>query len=390
MAGPGRERWDELVVDSVVGGAWCGWRSGCGLVGLTGMLSGSRVAEFGLARERLRGRVAWLLFAGAIVGLVAAMLPGLAHSHRSSARWLQFASGGLTFSLQPSEFAKLALVVFLAWLFGERGVDPRSFRQAFLPAALSLGVCVLLVGKADFGTAALFALVGGLMLLMAGSRMRHLLVTALLGIVGLAGLLFAEPYRLARITAYRALTDDPLGAGYQPLQSLTTIASGGWFGVGLGSGVQKYGYLPESHSDFIFAVICEETGLLGACVVIALMVTLIWLGLRAMSAAITPFERLLAFGITAVIGWQAVLHIAVVTVVAPTTGISLPLVSAGGSGLLTFCAALGVLAAIASRAGASIRVPKPRVGSESALGTTVVADGGVIRYGAPSREVEVG
>jgi cell division protein FtsW len=162
-------------------------------------------------------------------------------------------------------------------------------------------------------------------------------------------LLFSAPYRLERITAYLRFWDEPQGSGYQPLQSLTTVASGGWLGTGLGSGVQKYGYLPESRTDFIFAVICEELGLFGAALVIALFCVMIWLSLRIMLTARSRFERLLAFGLGATIGLQAAMNIAVVAVVTPTTGISLPLVSAGGSGLLAFCLATGVLAAIAAR-----------------------------------------
>ena len=164
-------------------------------------------------------------------------------------------------------------------------------------------------------------------------------------------MLYAAPYRLARIAAYTGFWEDPRGSGYQPLQSLAAIASGGWFGAGLGSGVQKYGYLPESRTDFIFAVICEELGVFGAALVIALFGTLVWLSLRTMLGARSRFERMLAFGLGATIGLQATMNIAVVTVVTPTTGISLPLISAGGSSLVTFCLATGVLAAIAARGG---------------------------------------
>jgi cell division protein FtsW len=173
----------------------------------------------------------------------------------------------------------------------------------------------------------------------------------------MTALLYAAPYRLARITAYMDFWAEPQGNGYQPLQSLTTIASGGWLGTGLGSGVQKYGYLPESHSDFVFAVICEEMGLFGAALVIALYGVLVWLGLRTMLAAPSRFERMLAFGLTATFGLQAVMNIAVVTVVTPTTGISLPLISAGGSGVLTFCLAAGVLAAVAIRGRVCEAIP---------------------------------
>ena len=187
------------------------------------------------------------------------------------------------------------------------------------------------------------------MLFVAGCRMRHLALLGVLGTCALTALLYSAPYRLDRITAFKSFWADPLGGGYQPLQSLTTIASGGWFGAGLGAGVQKYGYLPECHADFIFAVLCEEMGAFGGAVVIALFCAFVWCGLRAMLMARSRFERLLAFGLTATVGLQAAMNIAVVTVAVPTTGISLPLISAGGSGLLTFCLATGVLAAIAAR-----------------------------------------
>ena len=319
-------------------------------IGFVVMLITARLATPLLASQRVRHRLPQVAFVLTLALLAAALIPGLADEHRGSQRWLEFGAGGLGINVQPSEFAKLAFVAFLASLLAERKVDLRSFWKGFVLPAVSIGVCVLLVGKEDFGTAALFALVGGLLLLVAGCRLKHLLLMGGVGACAMAGLLFAAPYRLARLTAHRELWDDPLGAVYQPLQSLTTIASGGWFGVGLGAGVQKYGYLPDSHTDFIFAVICEETGVLGAGAVIALVCAFVYLGIRTMWSARTPFERLLAFGITAMIGWQAVMNIAVVTVATPTTGISLPLVSAGGSGLLTFCLAIGVLGAIAARA----------------------------------------
>jgi cell division protein FtsW len=162
-----------------------------------------------------------------------------------------------------------------------------------------------------------------------------------------------EPYRLERIVGFLNPYADELGVGYHPLQSLRTIASGGWLGVGLGAGIQKHGYLPESQTDFIFAIICEEAGLIGGLLVIGLFLVLVWLGLRTMWTAQTRFERLLAFGLTTLIGLQAAMHIAVVTVCAPTTGISLPLISAGGSGLLISCVAIGLLAAIAARGPAA-------------------------------------
>lgn len=319
------------------------------LVGFTVMIVTSRLAVRLLASPEMRRRTSQIAFVITVACLIAALVPSLASPHRGSHRWLRLAIGGMDIGFQPSEAAKLAMVVIVASLLTERGVDPRSFRRCFLPASIAIAVCVVLVGVEDFGTAVLLAGAGAAMLFVAGCRLRHLLVLSAGGACGLMILLHAAPYRLARLTAYRELWEDSQGKAYQPLQSLTTIASGGWLGAGLGSGVQKYGYLPESHTDFIFAVICEELGMLGAVLVIGLFCVLVWLGLRAMLAAPSRFERLVAFGLAATIGLQSAMNIAVVTVVTPTTGISLPLISAGGSSLLTYCLALGVLAAISAR-----------------------------------------
>jgi cell division protein FtsW len=322
---------------------------GAGMLILAAARLGSRAI---LPAFRLRRRLVQMLFAVTVLGLAAALTPGLARETRGSHRWLRFAIGGFDLGVQPSEVAKVTMVLALAWLLGGRAVDPRSFGKSFLPAALTVAFCVALVGKEDFGTSAIIAGVGGLMLLVAGCRFSHLFGLGVLGSCGMAALIWAEPYRWARLTAYRDVWADPRGGGYQPIQSLASISSGGWFGEGLGSGLQKYGYLPECHTDFIFAIICEETGMLGAGLVIALFGALVWFGMRTVAIAATRFERLAAFGITAAVGLQAALNIAVVTVVTPTTGVSLPLVSSGGSGLLTYSVAIGILLAIADR-GAS-------------------------------------
>lgn len=170
----------------------------------------------------------------------------------------------------------------------------------------------------------------------------------------MCALLLMEPYRMERLTASQNIWDNIRGNDYQPIQSLTTIASGAWWGTGLGAGVQKHGYIPEGHTDFIFAVIGEETGVFGGVLVMALYTAFLWIGLRIMLRAPTPFERLLALGLTAFITVQALLNIAVVTVLTPTTGVSLPLISAGGSGVIMTCASIGILAAIGQRGGMDI------------------------------------
>jgi len=319
-------------------------------IGLAIMLVTARIAVPLLGSDWSRNRLPQIFFVLALALLAAALIPGLADPHRGSHRWLRWDPIGLGVGFQPSEIAKLALVAFLASLLGKGNADPRSFSRSFIPATIAIGVCVGLVGKENFGTAALLGVVAGAVLFVAGCRWLHLLLIAAGGASGLATLLLAAPYRLARLAAHQNMWEDAQGAGYQPVQSLVTIASGGWFGTGLGAGVQKYGYLPESHTDFVFAIICEELGVFGGVLILALFCAFVWLGLRTMLAAPTRFERLLAFGLTFLVATQAAMNIAVVTVLTPTTGVPLPLLSAGGSGMFTTCAMVGLLAAIASRA----------------------------------------
>lgn len=318
-------------------------------VGMVIMLATARIAVPILGSQRRRVRASWALLVVALLLLVAALV---VDPHRGSNRWLRLDAVGLGLGVQPSEIAKIALMAVLASILADRGADPRSFGKAFVPATMAIGLCVGLVGSENFGTAALLALVAGAVLLVAGCRWLHLLLIASLGASGLAGLLLAAPYRLQRLAAHQNMWEDPLGAGYQPVQSLVTIASGGWFGTGLGAGVQKYGYLPESHTDFVYSVICEELGVFGGVLILALFCVFVWLGLRTMLAAATRFERLLAFGLTFLVGTQAAMNVAVVTVLTPTTGVPLPFLSAGGSGMFTTCAMVGLLAAIAARTGA--------------------------------------
>ena len=294
----------------------------------------------------------WAVHVGVIVALVSlivVLVPAIADPSHGARRWLHVGPRGWGIGFQPSELAKFALPAYLAWLLTRAGGDPKSFRKGFLPAAGVLGLGILFVGVEDFGTAALMSVVGMTLLFVAGCRLRHLAIFGLLGAGGMATLMLTSEYRMRRITGFLSPESDPLGAGYHPLQSLKTIVSGGWLGTGLGAGVQKYGYLPEGETDFIFSIICEEAGIVGGMMVLAMFLVLIIAGARVARGAATEFERLLAFALTATIGMQAIMHVSVTTVVAPTTGISLPLISAGGSGVLVCCAAVGALIGIARR-----------------------------------------
>lgn len=266
-----------------------------------------------------------------------------------SYRWFRFRLGPLDLSVQPSEIAKLALIVFFAWFLSRPRAEPRAFWRGFAPLAGVLGAVCLLIAYQDLGTAALIAAVGVGLMIAGGVRLRHLAV--LIAPTGVAGYLLVAlyPYRIERLTTFLDPWKDPEGAGYQVIQSLIAIGSGGWWGRGLGSGMQKYFYLPEDTTDFIFSVVCEEMGLAGGTMVIMLFMTLVLLGLRVVGAAERRFDRLLALGVVLWVGLQSLINIGVATAALPTKGIALPLVSYGGTGLVLTSAALGLVLSVARR-----------------------------------------
>lgn len=319
------------------------------------------------------------------VGLLAAVL--LFGEERNGAkRWLSLGpmAGGLSF--QPSEVAKLAVVVFLAAYCSSLGEGIRLFWSGLVPAASILVLVVGLVGVEDLGTGVLLVVVGGCILLVGGARFWHLAVWGLPAIGGLVHLVISQPYRLQRIFSYLDPYADPQGSGYHQIQSLITIVSGGWWGRGLGAGIQKYGYLPEGRSDFIFAVICEELGIIGGAAVIAMFVILLWQGRRAMLAAPTELGRLLALGATLMIGCQAAMNIAVVTVSLPTKGIGLPLISAGGTGVVLLSILVGLLVNVARDRRSPVTLSgAPAAVGESVAGTALREEGDVqVRTAAPA------
>ncbi len=300
---------------------------------------------------RFRKRSLWqptLLFLLLTILLLAATLV-IGEERNGAKRWLSLGPAGWGLSFQPSEVAKLGSVLFLAAYCGAIGDRIRKFWFGLLPALIVLGLIVALVGIEDFGTAALILAVGGSVLLAARAKLWHLGLISLPAVFGLVHLITSKSYRMDRFLAFLNPEADPLGKGYHQMQSLITIASGGWWGKGLGWGVQKYGYLPEGRSDFIFAVICEELGTIGGITVIAAFAVLLWQGRRAVAAAPCRFGGLLALGAVLTIGLQAAINIAVVTVSAPTKGIALPFVSAGGTGVLFLGILAGMLINVARR-----------------------------------------
>jgi cell division protein FtsW len=299
------------------------------------------------ADHRVWRPLSWLLLALATAGLVAVVMPGVGLTEGGATRWL--AVGPVVF--QPSEVAKLALLLWLADVLArkrERGIDledrPSHLLIPALPALGVLGTLVLL--QPDLGTAILLALVVLLVLWVEGIPARHLAgitgATVVLGVVAA----FAVDYRAARIHAWLDPAADPLGSGYQLLQSWYALGSGGLLGVGLGQGRGKWNFVPNPETDFVFAVIGEELGLVGALGVLGLYLALLVVGLRISRQAPTAFGRIVAFGVTGWIVGQALMNVSAVTGVLPITGVTLPLVSVGGSSLVVTLTALGILTSV--------------------------------------------
>ena len=247
-------------------------------------------------------------------------------------------------TLEPSELAKPVIVLFLAFFLQSRVHAMDDWKGTILRAALPPLVFIALILKQpDLGTALVCAGVTALMLYLAGAQFKYFFIAAAVAAPVLYYMLFHVAFRRARMLAFINPELDPKGAGFHILQSLIAVGTGGIFGRGLMEGVQKLFYLPEPHTDFIFANICEEMGLIGALAVVALFVALGYRGLRTAILSTDPFARFLAFGITSAILIQAFFNISVVLAIVPTKGITLPLISSGGTSVFITLASLGVL-----------------------------------------------
>ena len=292
--------------------------------------------------------------------LVAVLVPGVGLEAGGSARWLDL--GPLSF--QPSEFAKLALILFCADIFARK--SEKSLRKpahTVIPVVPVLGVlAVLVMLQPDLGTTLLIGSIGIGMLFVAGAPFLHLIPIVVASAAAATVVAFSEDYRRARILAFRDPWADPLNTGYQAIQSLIAMGSGGWVGVGLGSSRQKWSYIPDAHTDFIFAILGEELGLLGTMAVLATFAFLTYLGIKTARSAPDRFGMLLASGVTIWIALQALVNMGAVTGALPITGVPLPLVSFGGSSLVVSLTAVGILTSIARRTPAGAARRKRRLG----------------------------
>ncbi len=299
------------------------------------------------------------LLAVTVVLLLLALTAGRAAYGAS--RWLYIGS----ISLQPSELAKLALLAFTATALTAKWRRLDELRHVMVPAlpaaALVAGIVVL---QRDLGTAIVLCGSVFLLLFVSGVRLRWMATGGAIGMLVSVALIFGEGYRKARFLSYTNPGADPSGAGYQLIQGYIALGSGGWFGVGLGASRQKWGSVPNAHTDFIFAILGEELGLVGEFVVLALFSLLIYAGIRIAVRAPDTFGRLMAAGITGWFGLQAIVNLGAVTGLMPITGVPLPFVSFGGSALVVTLVAVGVLVSIA-RAGAGVRENRVRAKARS-------------------------
>jgi cell division protein FtsW len=317
------------------------------MIGLVAMVVMSRVPY-----PIWQGAALPLVF-GAVVLLVLVLIPGFGVEVNGSRRWLHLGP----FTLQPSELARLAAVIYLSRYLVKKRDRLDDFFRDFLPPMIVIGAMLaLIMGESDLGTAAVMGMVTGLMLFIGGARWRHLWGMGLLAAPVLYAMIMKIGYRRQRMMAFLDPWRDPTDTGFQMIQSFLALGGGGPVGMGLGEGRQKLFFLPYPHTDFIFAVIGEELGLLGTVTVLILFGILAWRGVAISLRVPDPFGRHLAFGLTMMIIVQALINMAVVTGLLPTKGLTLPFLSYGGSSLLANMIAIGILWNIsrAATAGRSV------------------------------------
>lgn len=289
----------------------------------------------------------WYIYFASWIILLLVVVPGLGYAVKGATRWIKI--GG--FQFQPSELTKIGMIIFFAGYLSDHKNELQEFKRGFLKplAFLIPPIGILYVVQNHFSVSLVIGVVVLVIMFMAGCRLKYFLIVGIVGISAILGLLGvmqmkgSESFRLDRISTYFDPWADAQGTGYQTVQSLYAIGSGGMFGLGLGNSKQKYLYIPEPHNDFIFSILAEELGFFGCILVIALFAIFIWRGILVSMRAKDMFGSLVAIGITTLIAIQAVINIAVVTGTVPTTGMSLPFFSYGGTALLLLLANVGIL-----------------------------------------------
>src|SRR6058998_586317 len=286
-----------------------------------------------------------LIFVGILLVLV--LVSPIGQAINGTRRWIRL--GPVSF--QPAELAKLALVLYLAAFLARAGEAVTEFRRGLVPPLAVAGLLAALVlAQPDLGNCLTLITLTFTLLFLAGGRVRHLGLVLALALPPLVVAIWAAPYRLRRIVAFLDPWSDPRGSGFQIIQSWLALGNGGIFGQGIGASRQKLFYLPESHTDFIFAILGEELGFVGAAAIVALFAVLVWRGLRVGLRAPDAFGAYLALGITVLLATQTLVNLGVVTGLLPTKGLPLPFISFGGSALLMTMLATGMLLSISQHA----------------------------------------
>lgn len=285
--------------------------------------------------------LAWALFIAVLLQFLT-LVPHVGKEVNGARRWL--AIGPVTF--QPSELVKWVMVLAVAWWCARRSGIIHRFWHGLVPIGVLIAAGCGLIIKEDLGTAALIGMVSLAMLIAGGARLWQLALVIPPAFIALVAAIAYSPYRRDRLLAFSDPWADPRGIGYHPIQSMVAVAQGGPTGMGVGYGIQKFGYLPEDTTDFIFAIICEEMGMAGAMLVVGLYLAILWTGLGIVRDCKDTFGRLVGLGVLLTVGLQATINIAVVTVVVPTKGIALPLISSGGTGWIVTAFMLGLVASL--------------------------------------------
>lgn len=294
---------------------------------------------------RLYHSLAYPILATGILLLIAIHISGLGHSAGGSARWLRF--GGLSF--QPSEFARFAMIVYLAYSLSRKDDLLKDFYVGFLPHIIVLGVITALIFmQPDFGSVVIIAMVTYLMMFVGGVRLTHMAISLAVFLPVLYFFMTGAEYRLRRLMSFLDPWQYPADEGYQIIHSLMAFGTGGIWGTGIGKGYQKLFYLPEPHTDFIFSVIGEELGLVGITIILLLFAIILWQGMRIARNADDPFGVFLATGLTISILLQVCVNMGVSLGLLPTKGLTLPFLSYGGTSLLINMASIGILMNIAA------------------------------------------
>lgn len=275
-----------------------------------------------------------------IVLLIAVLIPGIGTVRNGSRSWFGIGS----FGIQPSEFTKLSMILFTANYLTKHEKEMKKFKKGILPIlGLTLFIFFLIMLQPDFGTGVILVMAIMGMLFVGGVPISFFLKLGTIGVIGIVGLILAAPYRLTRILSFLNPWKDPLGSGFQIIQSLYAIGPGGLFGYGFLNSRQKHFYLPEPQTDFIFSIISEEFGFMGILIVASLFLFIIYRGFTIARNSSELFPKYVAFGITFQIAFQAILNLMVVVGLIPVTGVTLPFLSYGGSSLLITLCGIGIL-----------------------------------------------